>query len=155
MRRHWYRERMIRELTPNEREAALLMIRRATASPDETDYASFTEEQREVWDPPEPIRDEQRRLWEDNLAEVVVTNECTCGSCPSIGMRPRSRADDESRDDVGGEGDWSKRIVLDAGTSGAMLLLFIDDDSPSYLELAPIEDGGTFAEFPRAEDMDF
>lgn len=151
---------MLRELTWIERETALLMIRRAAASPDETDYAALTDAQRKGWAPPVPIGDEQRQLWEDNLGEVVVTNECGCGTCPSIGMRPRSRADDESRDDVGGAsdreaGDRGERIVLDAGAPGAMLLLFIDDDSPSYLELAPIEDDGVFVDFPQAADIAF
>lgn len=142
---------MRRELTAREREITLFLIRRATSSPDEEDYARFTPEQREGWDPPVPITAEQRRTWENSLAEVVVTNGCKCGTCPTIGMRPRHRSDDENRDDVGDDGDCSERIVLDAGTQGAMLLLFIDDDSPSCLELAPTEDGISFAQFPSPD----
>lgn len=144
---------MIRELTARERETAMLMIARATTSPDAIDYANFNAEQREGWDRPKPISDEQRRKWEDNLGEVVVTNECDCGTCPSIGMRPRLRATDERRSDVGGDGDWTERIVLQAGSPGAAILLFIDDDSPSYLEFAPIEDGLIFTEFPSIGHM--
>ncbi|MGC2938919.1 MULTISPECIES: hypothetical protein [unclassified Brevibacterium] len=139
---------MARPLSTRERSVALLMIRSATTSPDEADYAKFTPEQREGWDPPVPITTEQRRLWESSLGEVLVTSECDCGTCPSIGMRPHLHVDDESRDDQGGDGDWSNRVVLAAGTAGAMLLLFIDDGCPSYLELAPIDDDLSFGEFP-------
>lgn len=125
------------------------MIRSATTSPDEVDYAGFSPEQRETWDAPVPITTERRRLWEGSLGEVVVTNECDCGTCPSIGMRPRLRDQDERRDDKGGDGDWSDRVALHASSPGAMLLLFIDDDIPSYLELAPIDDGVSFAVFPE------
>jgi hypothetical protein len=150
---------MARPLSARERSVALFLIRHAAASPSEADYAKFTPEQREAWDPPTPIAAERRRLWEDRLGEVVVTSICDCGTCPSIGMRPRLRADrpnlhgthakDESRDDRGGNADWSDRVVLTADTPGAMLLLFIDNDCPSYLELAPIHDDLSFAEFPE------
>ncbi|SDR90957.1 hypothetical protein SAMN04489752_0561 [Brevibacterium siliguriense] len=70
-------------------------------------------------------------------------------------MRPRNRLADEHCDDQGGDGDWSDRVVLHAGTPGAMLLLFIDDDTPSYLELAPIDDDLSFAEFPGPESISF
>lgn len=140
---------MVRPLSAREHSVALFMIRSATTSPDEVDYAKFSPEQREAWDPPVPITTERRQLWEGSLGEVVVTNGCDCGTCPSIGMRPRLRDQDEPRDDKGGDGDWSDRVVLHAGAPGAMILLFIDDDNPSYLELAPIEDGVRSAEFPE------
>ena len=70
-------------------------------------------------------------------------------------VRPLSRIGDEQRDDQGGDGDWSQRVVLAAGISGAMLQLFIDDDYPSYLELAPIDDDLSFTEFPEAETISF
>jgi hypothetical protein len=139
---------MVRPLSAREHSVALFMIRNATTSPDEADYAAFTPEQRERWDPPVPIADERRHLWEGSLGEVLVTNRCDCGTCPSIGMRPAERVDDEARNDQGGDGDWSDRVVLHAGAPGAQLMLFIDDDSPSYLELAPIEDDLSSAEFP-------
>lgn len=140
---------MVRRLSAREHSVALFMVRHATTSPDEVDYAGFSPEQREVWDPPEPISTERRQLWEGRLSEVVVTNECECGTCPSVGMRPGLRDEDERRDDKGGGGDWTDRVVLTAGTAGAMLLLFIDDNIPSYLELAPIDNIPSFAEFPE------
>ncbi|WP_436327063.1 hypothetical protein [Brevibacterium sp. FAM 27836] len=144
---------MARPLTAREHSVALFIIRCATTSPDESDYANFTSQQRDAWDPPVPITAEQRRTWENSLGEVLVTSECGCGICPSIGMRPRHRTDDDKRNDQGGDGDWSDRIVLTAGVSGAMLLLFIDDDIPSYLELAPTDDELSFAEFPEPESI--
>lgn len=146
---------MVRPLNAREHSVALHMIRSATTSPDEADFADFTPEQRQGWDPPEPISNEQRQIWEGRLGEVVVTSHCDCGTCPSVGMSPLSRIGDEQRDDQGGDGDWSQRVVLTAGISGAMLQLFIDDDYPSYLELAPIDDDLSFTEFPEAETISF
>lgn len=140
---------MGRPLSARERSVALFMIRSATTSPDEADYAELSPQQCEGLDPPVPIATERRQLWEGNLGEVVVTNTCDCGACPSIGMRPRLRVDDSERSDLGGDGDWSDRIVLHAGAPGALILLFIDDDVPGYLELAPIDDGLSFTEFPE------
>ena len=141
-------------LTPREKEVALAMIRHARPSPDEDEYATFTDEQKQGWDPPVPITAQQRLTWEAHLAEVVVTNPCDCGTCPSIGLRPVHRVDDESRDDTGGEGDFANRIILDASLEGCMLLLFIDDDSPSYLELAPGAEE-KFSKFPPPERILF
>lgn len=146
---------MIRPLNAREHSVALRMIRSATPSPDEADFAAFTPEQRQGWNPPEPISNEQRQIWECRLGEVMVTSRCDCGTCPSIGMRPQNRLDDERRDDQGGDGDYSERVVLTAGSPGAMLLLFIDDDYPSYLELAPIDEGQSFTDFPEPETISF
>ncbi|GAA1553835.1 MULTISPECIES: hypothetical protein [Brevibacterium] len=65
-----------------------------------------------------------------------------------------TRVDDDSRDDTGGRGDFAKRVLLDATVDGCILLLFIDDDSPSYLELAPADEE-IFAEFPPPERILF
>lgn len=131
------------------------MIRRADTSPSADDYANFTDLQKQGWDPPTTITRQQRLVWESSLAEVVVTNPCDCGHCPSIGMRPVLRVDDESRDDTGGLGDFTKRIILNAAVNSFMLLLFIDDDSPSYLELAPTEETQRVSEFPSSEAIEF
>lgn len=141
-------------LTPREHEVALTIIRHAHPSPDEEDRATFTGVQQEAWDPPTMITPAQRVTWESNLAEAVVTNPCDCGSCPSIGMRPVTRVDDVARDDTGGQGDFANRIILDATVDGCMLLLFIDDDSPSYLELAPTSEE-IYSEFPPPERILF
>ena len=86
---------MARPLTAREHSVALFIIRCATTSPDESDYANFTSQQRDAWDPPRPITAEQRQTWENSLGEVLGTSDCGCGICPSIGMRPRHRTDDD------------------------------------------------------------
>ncbi|WP_231443990.1 hypothetical protein [Brevibacterium zhoupengii] len=141
-------------LTPREHEVALTMIRHAHPSSAEEASATYADAQQETWDSSAQVTPAQRVTWESNLAEVVVTNPCDCGSCPSIGMRPVTRVDDESRDDTGGQGDFANRVILDATVDGCMLLLFIDDDSPSYLELAPTDDE-VFTEFPPPERILF
>lgn len=130
------------------------MIRRAHTSPDEDDRAASTPGVGTGAEHSTSITPQQRLLWEDNLAEVVVTNPCDCGTCPSIGMRPVTRVEDEGRDDTGGQGDFSSRVILDATVNGCILLLFIDDGSPSYLELAPADEE-IFTEFPPPERILF
>ncbi|GAA1859180.1 hypothetical protein [Brevibacterium marinum] len=142
-------------LTPREKEVALALIRHAGTSPDEEDRARFTDRQEEAWEPRAPITPQQRLTWEAHLAEAVVTNPCDCGRCPSIGMKPMTRVDDVDRDDTGGVGDYSSRIILDATVEECMLLLFIDDDSPSYLELAPTDVEHVYSEFPPPERILF
>ena len=45
------------------------------------------------------------------------------------------------------------RVVLEAAVPEAMLLLFIDGDQLSHLELAPIDPDVAVAEFPPAESL--
>lgn len=136
---------MNRALTDLERDTALLLIRRGHTSPSAEEYAEFTPEQKAGWDPPTPITDAQRALWEANLAEVVVTSECGCGMCPSVGLDPANDRVVRSEDD----------LVLNASVPNALLHLFIDEGIPSNLELAPLLDNVTYAEFPPAERIEF
>ncbi|MDD9153897.1 hypothetical protein PUY80_15105 [Plantibacter flavus] len=48
----------------------------------------------------------------------------------------------------------ARQTVLEASTSTASLLLFIEGDRPTYLELAPWGDE-TIAEFPLVADVEF
>lgn len=146
---------MHRTLTPREHEVALAMIRHARTSPSAEDYANFTDLQKQGWDPPTAITQRQRLTWASSLAEVVVTNPCDCGHCLSIGMKPMTRVDDGNRDDTGGLGDYSSRIILNAAVEGYMLLLFIDDECPSYLELALGDDEQMYNEFPPSAQIVF
>ncbi|GAA2088863.1 MULTISPECIES: hypothetical protein [Brevibacterium] len=147
---------MPRELTEREREVALALIRRATPSPEAADRAGFTAEQEVAWERPESLTAAQRTRWEEHLAEAVVTHECGCGTCPTVGMRPRDRADDPRRDDRGGPGDFRERIILEAAAENAQLLLFVDDGVPGCMELAPIcEEGHLWTEFPPPEEITF
>ncbi|WP_137825547.1 hypothetical protein [Brevibacterium sp. 2SA] len=136
---------MIRALTDLERDTALLLIRRGHTSPSAEDYAEFTPEQKEAWDPPTPITDTQRALWEANLAEVVVTSECGCETCPSVDLEPVGDAIARSDD----------ALILNGYVPDALLLLFIDEGVPSYLELAPLDESVVYTQFPPAERIDF
>lgn len=58
---------------------------------------------------------------------------------------PTDEADSASR---------GSRTVLEASTAEAFLLLFIDDERPTYLELAPFG-GDPITEFPLVADVTF
>jgi len=49
----------------------------------------------------------------------------------------------------------TERVVLGAGLSDALVLLFIDGGTPSYLELAPHGERAGYAEFPDAGLLEF
>ena len=115
-----------RELTRREREVVALMIDHGT-----------------VLDPDKGVGDTDRARWRAQLATARAGRPCGCGTCPSIEL---TDADGSTPETPGG------RVVLDAETDEAMVLLFIDDDRLSYLELAPTEDR-VFAEFPEITDI--
>jgi len=118
-----------RELTRREREVLELMIGcAATLDPDGSDQGVF-----EV----------DRARWRAQVGSTRAGRGCGCGSCPSIELTAADGASPEMT---------SSRVVLNAETDGAMLLLFIDDDQLSYLELAPTGDG-SFDEFPAPADI--
>ena len=111
---------MSRPLTERERLALRAMIERATGSDGVV------------------IAAQDRQRWLDQAAEAQAGARCACGTCPSIELEVPGRSIAR---------EPSQRVVLEAGSPGAMLLLFIDDDVPSYLELAPIDEG-PILEFP-------
>lgn len=120
-------EHRTRTLTPREQEALITLLERGTDSGRES---AGTAADRARW-----------------LAQVPGTRAgrpCGCGSCPSIGL-----TDAAGRTPATGDG----RTVLNAGAPGALLMLVIDEDRLSYLELAPLEDGGTTT-FPSSTDID-
>lgn len=87
-----------------------------------------------------------RERWLARVPGMRAGRRCGCGQCPSIELedasgRTPSRA--------------GSRVVLSAGAAAALVLLFVDDDQPSYLELAPTDPDGRFDEFPAVESMDF
>lgn len=118
---------MTRSLLPRERDVLALMIEHAE---------NFTEG---------PCVSAQRRAqWLAQLPGTRAGDSCQCGVCPSIEL-------------VDGHGVTPsadrKRIVLAAKARGALLLLFIDDDRLSYLELAPISPDDHFERFPDPADI--
>ncbi|MBF4513953.1 hypothetical protein ITJ66_15810 [Plantibacter sp. VKM Ac-2885] len=85
-----------------------------------------------------------RERWAGLLADTSVHGMCGCGSCPSIDLVPES--DDRP--------STARQTVLEASTSTASLLLCIEGDRPTYLELAPWGDE-PITEFPLVADVEF
>ncbi|MFB9376692.1 hypothetical protein ACFFKU_04235 [Kineococcus gynurae] len=117
-----------RPLTERERATLVWMIDNGVAFSDED----------------EPVTSDDRRRWRAQVPGTRVGRGCGCGACPSIDLT----------DADGVIPGWEEsRIVLSGETDGAMLLLFVDDDRLSYLELAPLDDDARFAEFPPEEEL--
>ncbi len=87
--------------------------------------------------------DLHRARWRAQLMTTRAGRPCGCGSCPSIELTDADGVSPEMT---------RSRVVVDAQTDGAMVMLFIDDDQLSYLELAPTGEC-TFAEFPHPNDF--
>ena len=117
---------ILRELTRRELEVLAFMIDHATCS-----Y------------PDEGVEDADRGRWRAQLATTRVGGRCGCGSCPSIELTSTAGVSPQMT---------GSRVVLEAQADEAFLLLFIDDDQLSYLELAPMGDW-PFAEFPDPTDI--
>jgi hypothetical protein len=64
--------------------------------------------------------------------DLSVDKTCDCGTCPTIDLAYRGTPIDAEETD--------SRTVLEASAPDAMVLLFIDDDIPSCLEVAPLGD---------------
>ncbi|MDO4716449.1 MAG: hypothetical protein Q4B08_02680 [Propionibacteriaceae bacterium] len=89
----------------------------------------------------EPIPEERRREWVSRVPAIQAGPRCGCGTCPSIALLPEPQRP-------------SDPILLHGSTDGAGLLVSIDDDQPSYLELYPTG-GQAFSEFPPPEALSF
>jgi hypothetical protein len=120
--------RGVRPLTARERDLLLALLARGTA------FGSD-----------ESITESDRERWAEHAAAAMVHGTCGCGSCPSIDLAPGAKADSASP---------GRRTVLEASTADAFLLVFIDDDRPTYLELAPFGDD-PITEFPLVADVIF
>ena len=103
---------MTTELSPRQREVLLALINKGRSSDAVVTAAD-------------------RGRWRATVDATRVGRPCGCGTCPSV----------ELVDLDGGErGSELSRVVLAGDVPGALVLLFVDDDLPSYLELAPLED---------------
>lgn len=120
-----------RPLGERERDLLLAMIERGVDSSSTMDVTSA-----------------DRRRWMTQVARTRVVGHCTCGTCPSVDLAI-----------IGGTavhgGSERAPVVLEAFTSEALLLLFIEDDRLSYLELAPTDPDLPVAEFPPADIIEF
>lgn len=88
---------------------------------------------------PSPITQADRERWLAASANLRVHDGCGCGLCPSI--------------DFGPIPDDADRYVLEASTPESLVLLFIDDDKPSYLEIAPY--GEEAVGLPSPDELTF
>lgn len=89
------------------------------------------------------VEDADRARWRAQLATLRAGRPCGCAVCPSVELTDAAGVSPETT---------SSHVVLGAHTDEAVLLLFIDDDQLSYLELAPAGDR-MFAEFPDLTDI--
>ncbi|MFF2266819.1 hypothetical protein ACFVTZ_01020 [Cellulosimicrobium cellulans] len=115
-----------RPLTPRERDVLARMVRdgdRDEAVPHDQDAAD-------------------RRRWLTQVDGVRVHGTCGCGTCPTIDLG----------DATGPTTAEGPRVVLSAGVDHALVLLFVDGDRLSRLELAPLDET-VFPEFPPAVDL--
>ena len=91
------------------------------------------------------VSDGDRARWLARVPATRAGERCGCGTCPSI----------ELTDAAGSTpGTGRSGAVLEAGAPGALLLLFVDDDRPSYLELAPLTEDAVH-QFRAVEDITF
>ena len=111
----------------------------------ERDVLTFMISNGEPWLGDEPVTEADRGRWLERLADVRVGARCTCRTCPSIELEDAEGFVAMSEDN---------RVILDAPSySAAIVLLFIDDDRPSYLELAPNDGDRVFNEFPSVAEL--
>lgn len=118
---------MGRELTEVERAVLVAMIRHGVGFEDQS-----------------PVQAAQRKRWLHQVPTVLAGPTCGCGTCPSI----------ELEDEHGAIPTIGSRVVLTAATRESLLLLFIDDDRLSYLELAPTGETPTDS-FPGTAELLF
>jgi len=116
-----------RPLTTREREALIALIERGKPS-DGTEISA-----------------DDRKRWLEQVPSTHSGARCRCGTCPSIDLT----------DEAGTTADGDDRVVLEGSAEGAMLLLIVDDGQFSYLELAPLDDDVSFAEFPERSTFRF
>lgn len=115
---------MTRPLTPQQRDVIAALITNATLfDGGEVDAA-------------------RRKGWLEGVDKLSQGEPCGCGACPSVQLLFDGRPTPES----------SPRTVLSADGFNSMVLLFIDDDKPSYLEVAEYGEGGGM---PRADQLEF
>lgn len=105
---------MARTLTASERQLISAMMTSAKA----TDPERFEDQQ--AWY-------QWRQELHDGLDRITVGASCDCGKCPSVQLLV------DGQTVPPGE----SQIILEAFVSEGIVMLFIDDGKPSYLEVAP------------------
>lgn len=105
---------MARSLTDTERQLINAMITSAKAT-----------------DPAQYQRPETWQRWRHELHEMLdrisVGKACDCGKCPSFQLLVDNKPVPAGK----------SQIILEAFISEGIVMLFVDDGKPSYLEIAP------------------
>ncbi|RBP67226.1 hypothetical protein DFO66_102279 [Brevibacterium sanguinis] len=149
---------MSRALSERELEVAVEMIRRAQVSAGLNGSSAQLFELNHNHTLGKPRADSSARLrrttdrravWAANLANTVVSDTCACGKCPSIAL---ALPDDTPRYAHDAE---RSSFILDAVSGSAIVVLFVENDVPVYLELVPPFDAEAIEEFPTAESLVF
>lgn len=73
-----------------------------------------------------------RERWLAMVDDLSVHGVCGCGTCPTIDLAYKGVFGDPAKAD--------SRMVLEASVQHALVLLLIDDDVPSCLEVAPTDE---------------
>lgn len=92
----------------------------------------------------EEVSQVQRQTWAEALDRLSYGKQCDCGQCPSFSIHADGQAIPES----------TNRNVLSAESPQAFLILFIDNNVPSYLEVAPSWETA-ITQLPAAEELTF
>lgn len=108
---------MARALTESERQLISAMITSAKAA----DPSRF--EAQEVWY-------QWRQELLGTLERITVGTPCECSKCPSVQLLIDGQVVPAG----------TSQVILQAFISEGIVMLFIDDDVPSYLEIAPNPD---------------
>ena len=108
---------MARSLTESEQQLISAMITSAKAA----DPSRF--EAQEVWY-------QWRQELLGTLDRITVGASCECSKCPSVQLLLDGQVVPAG----------ASQIILQAFISEGIVMLFIDDDVPSYLEIAPNPD---------------
>lgn len=105
---------MARSLNEGERQLISAMITSAKA----TNPEFFTSQ--EDW---EQWREDLRSL----MDRITAGEPCDCGKCPSFQLLVDGKPVQAG----------AKQVILEAFVSEGIVMLFVDDGKPSYLEIAP------------------
>lgn len=89
------------------------------------------------------VGDDDRARWRAQLPGVRAGERCGCGTCPSIVLTDEAGTPSRQPDD---------RAVLEGWTEDALILLFVEGDRLSHLELAPLGEA-VVAAFPDPADV--
>lgn len=106
----------MRAMTAHEQSVLEAMIRHASPFDSESEPPSITD----------------RARWLAMIKDLSVHRLCGCGTCPTIDLAYKGVPVES--------GEHTTGTILEAGIREAMILLFINNDIPGCLEVAPIND---------------